>query len=164
MNIEKMTNKTREALIKAREIAIANSSFATESVHILSALIKDKEGLIPELLVSCGVDTSSLEKQTDDLIASMPKVAGSGYSEDSVYLSSESETVLLEASKLCGEMGDEYISVEHIFIALIRKGGRKLCEIFDRFSIKESNIKKELKNVRSEYRKSRYYVTDTRRA
>ena len=66
MNIEKMTNKTREALIKAREIAIANSSFATESVHILSALIKDKEGLIPELLVSCGVDTSSLEKETDD--------------------------------------------------------------------------------------------------
>ena len=121
MNTNKLTQKSLEVIQEAQSIAISNSNQQIDQLHILQALLSDENGLIPELLVKMGIDASAVRDQTEKCVAQLPKVTGSGRRADEVYITQDTDRALNEAEETAKHMGDEYISVEHLFIGLIEK-------------------------------------------
>ena len=148
MNIEKYTNKSREAISAAKQIASERSASAITDVHLLLALLSDSEGLIPELVDAVSGEASRLRDDVLRLADSMPRICGSGYSDDKIYITPELEGVLSESERQASEMKDEYVSVEHIFLALISRSGAKLKDVFKNNGIDRSGVLAELKKIR----------------
>ena len=114
MNFEKFTIKSQEALQKSAEIATSRQNHAIEPGHILKAILETDENVIGYLVKKLNVNQSILESKLDELLNSYPKVSGS-----QPYLSSSSNTLLQQAEKELREFKDEYISIEHLLLALL---------------------------------------------
>ncbi len=148
MNMEKFTNKTKEAISRAVETAGEKSASSVSDLHLLYALLTDTEGLCPEIISALGKNKEAFLSSVNESLNSLPKVGGAGYSADRVYMSAELEKTLKDAEKIKSDMGDDYLSVEHIFLAMSGSGSTKIKEIFSRFGIKSGDILKELKRIR----------------
>jgi len=120
MNMEKLTNKTREALMNAQQIAVRNNNNELRPVHLLAALIADENGLIPSILEKTGVNRKLFSDQVDEALAQMPKVSGEA---GNMYQSREFSTLLNNAAKHASDMKDEYISVEHLLLGMFGLSG-----------------------------------------
>ena len=125
MTLEKFTKKSTEALQDAKAYAIENSNPQIEQAHLFLALLTQKDGLIPQLFKKSGVDITSLVSELENAIHSLPQVSG----ENSIYCSPACESVLVDAEKQASGMGDEYVSVEHLMLALFRKADTTVKEI-----------------------------------
>jgi ATP-dependent Clp protease ATP-binding subunit ClpB len=112
MNFEKFTIKSQEALQKSAEIAMGHQHQAIEPAHLLKAVIETDENVISYLLKKLGINKNILETKLDELLRSFPKVSGQA------YLSSATNSVLQQAEKETREFKDEYISIEHLLLAL----------------------------------------------
>ena len=119
MNAQNFTKKSIEAIQSAQQSAISNQNNQIESLHLLYALLTQEQGLIPHLLTKMNVSVSSMTQSVSEDIAKLPRVSGPGRELDKVYVSSEVDKVLSESEKIAKSMSDEYISVEHIMLALI---------------------------------------------
>ncbi len=148
MNMEKLTNKTKEALEGAVREARERSASSVSDIHLLLALVSDSEGICPEIITALGTERSSFLSEVRALADAMPRVSGSGYSEDRIYMSAELEKVLNEAEKIMKQWADEYLSAEHLFLSLCEYGVPKVKDIFAHFSVKRADIEKELKRIR----------------
>ena len=148
MNIEKLTNKSREAIEGARNLSIEYSSSSVTDLHLSAALLSDKEGLIPSLCERLSVDVTALTKELRALLDKSPKVTGSGYSEDRIYISADLDRVLSESEKLMEKMGDEFISVEHLFLSLVSAGSSALKNVFKKYDVNEKTLLEQIKEVR----------------
>ncbi|MBE6636023.1 MAG: ATP-dependent chaperone ClpB [Ruminococcaceae bacterium] len=152
MNTERLTEKTRAALMTAEGLAREYSAAAVADVHLALALFSDADGLIPELVRAIGRDTSEIKSGISALAEGMPRVGGSGYSGDRLYITPELDRIFRDSESICRDMGDEYISVEHLFLALIGGGGEKLKEIFKNHGITKDAVLTELKKIRGNRR------------
>jgi ATP-dependent Clp protease ATP-binding subunit ClpB len=114
MNFEKFTIKSQEALQKAAEIAMTAQQQAIEPGHLLKALLETDENVIGFLTAKVNASRPMLDTKLDELLGSYPKVSGS-----QPYLSSHSNTILQNAEKELREFKDEFISVEHLLLALL---------------------------------------------
>lgn len=148
MNLEKLTSKSREAISAARDIAAERSASAIADAHLLLALLSDGEGLVPELAESVAPDAAALRGEVQRLVDGMPRLGGSGYSEDKIYITPELEGVLSESERLAAEMKDEYVSVEHLLLSLIAKGSAKVKEILKSNGMDKGKVLAELKRIR----------------
>ena len=148
MDFEKLTNKSREAISAAQTLAKEHSASEISELHLAYALISDKEGLVPELVSALGANSIALGEQLLSAIRAMPKMGGNGYSQNQLYASRELADVLDKSEQIKAEMGDEYLSVEHLFVALTERGGSKLGEIFNSYGINKAAVLKELKRIR----------------
>ncbi|ADZ83760.1 ATP-dependent chaperone ClpB [Cellulosilyticum lentocellum] len=119
MNAQNFTKKSIEAIQSAQQSAISNQNNQIESLHLLYALLTQEQGLIPHLLTKMNVSVSSMTQSVSEDIAKLPRVSGPGRELDKVYVSSEVDKILSESEKIAKSMSDEYISVEHIMLALI---------------------------------------------
>ena len=135
MNTSKLTQKSLEVVQEAQSIAIRNSNQQIEQPHLLLALLADENGLIPELLVKMGIDASAVRDRAEDCVNALPKVTGSGRDPEKVYVSSDTDKALSAAEDAAKHMGDEYISVEHLFLGLIDKCREKTADIIKLFGI-----------------------------
>ncbi|MBR5088842.1 MAG: type VI secretion system ATPase TssH, partial [Ruminiclostridium sp.] len=133
MNTNKLTQKSMEVIQEAQSIAVSNSNQQIDQLHLLLALLSDENGLIPELLVKMGIDASAVRDRAEDCVARLPKVTGSGRRPDEVYITQDTDRALTEAEETAKHMGDEYISVEHLFIGLIEKAKEKTKDILNLF-------------------------------
>ena len=145
MNVEKLTNKSREAIEKARSVAGEYSASAIGDVHLLIALLSDSEGLIPSLLKKMETNVPELLEGSREIAASMPKVSGAGYSNENVYVTRECDKVLSGSEKIMSDMGDEYISVEHIFLSMTDNASDKVKDL-----LKKHKITKKRSSFRAE--------------
>lgn len=116
MNAEKMTLRVQNALNEAFNIAVSNSNQQVEPIHLLSALVVQEDGLIGNIIEKMGIKRSEIQNDIDDEISKLPKVTGDGVS---VTASVKINKILIEAEKISGEFKDSYISVEHIFLAIL---------------------------------------------
>ncbi len=148
MNVERLTNKSREAIEGAHKEAVGYSASAVSDVHLLIALLSDTEGLIPSLASAMGCDGAMLLEGARGIASSMPKISGAGYSSDNVYVTRECDAVLSEAERIAEKMQDEYISVEHIFLALTEKASQSVKDLFNKYGITEDKALSELKKIR----------------
>ena len=152
MNTNKLTQKSMEVIQEAQSIAISNSNQQIDTLHLLQALLSDENGLIPELLVKMGIDASAVRDRTEECVSKLPKVTGSGRRADEVYITPETDKALNAAEETAKHMGDEYISVEHIFIGLIEKAKDKTKDIIDLFGITKNKFLDALRTVRGNTR------------
>ena len=144
MNTEKYTQKSLEALSSAQSLAMQNSNQQVEQLHIFYALLSQNGGLIPSLVTSIGADISSLLSELQTKIGALPQVSGGD-----MYYSQSAFAALAEAEKAAQGMKDEYISVEHIMLGIIRKASPEMKGVLSSYGITENAFLSVLKNVRN---------------
>ncbi len=152
MNAEKLTQKSAEAIRAAQQTAQEYGNPQIEQVHLLWALLQDPEGLIPQLLAGMGITVPSLQAAVQALVDRQPKVSGYGHEMGKVYISSDTDKALNRAEKIAGEMKDEYISVEHLFLGLLDTADRDLGKIFSDYRITKEGALQALTAVRGSQR------------
>ncbi len=148
MNTQKLTQKSVEAIRNAQSIAVSNSNQQIDQLHILLSLLTQNDGLIPQLLKSMGVDENAAAEQAERAVNTLPKVTGGGRRADEVYITLDADKALTCAEETAQRMGDEYVSVEHLFLGLIEKAKDKTKEIFNSFGITKDKFLNALKAVR----------------
>ena len=114
MNFEKFTIKSQEALQKAAAIASGNQQQAIEPGHLLQAILETDENVTDYVIKKLNVNEVILKNKLEEIVNSYPKVSG-----QQAYLSSTSNSVLQSAEKELREFQDEYISIEHLLLALL---------------------------------------------
>ena len=152
MNIEQMTQKTREALQAAQRIAVEYSNNAVEQEHLLAALAQQQDGLIPQMLQTLGVDANAFAQAALQKVEALPRVTGSGRDPEKIYISNDLDRALNAAEQQAKQMKDEYISVEHVFLGILQRPGKAASEIFKTFGITTEKFMKQLSTVRGNQR------------
>ena len=152
MNIEQMTQKTREALQAAQRIAVEYSNNAVEQEHLLAALAQQQDGLIPQMLQTLGVDANAFAQAALQKVEALPRVTGSGRDPEKIYISSDLDRALNAAEQQAKQMKDEYISVEHVFLGILQRPGKAANEIFKMFGITTEKFMQQLSTVRGNQR------------
>ena len=143
MNAEKFTKKSIEAIQSAQSIAAEHGNQQIEQVHLLYALMSADGGLVPSLIQSMGISAPALLSTLQTKIDSLPKVSGA----DS-YFSQPAVSALDEAEKAAASMKDDYISVEHIMLGIIRRADPDMKNLLRSTGIDENKFLAALKNVR----------------
>ena len=147
MNLQKWTQKSLQALQDARSAAQENGNPQLEQSHLVLALLRQNDGLIPEMLRSLGVSPTEAENEISSIVDRVPKTSGA-VDPDHVYLSRELNDAITEAEKLAGEMKDEYTSVEHLMLGLIARPDRAMKTVFSRWGLTRQKFLETLKSVR----------------
>ncbi len=148
MNFDKFTQKSVECLQNARNIAVENGNQEISSLHILSALVNNQDSLIYQILTDIKVDLTQFNRDVESAINNLPKVSPV----NEAYFSSDASAVVNLAQGIAQQMSDEYVSVEHIFLAMIEKADSKTLSILKNYKITKDIFIKELVKVRGNTR------------
>ncbi len=143
MNLEKFTVKSREAIEAMREAALSFDNQEFRQEHLMKGLLDVEDSLILTLLKNQGVDTDSLMTDLTHMIEKLPRVQGG-----QAYIGNDLNKVLTFCDNTAKNMGDEYVSVEHIFLTLIEYASREMADLFRRYDISKEAFLKELMKVR----------------
>ena len=146
MNAEKYTQKTLETIKNAQSMAQENGNQYVTPEHLLYALVDQDGGLIPSLFGKMGVDCDGLLGELDTLIRRLPKVSGGS---GEVYASPETGKVLSLAEKTAEKLHDDYISVEHLMLALFSEGTSEVKQLLQSHGITRSRFTEELSKVKT---------------
>ncbi|MBQ8850016.1 MAG: ATP-dependent chaperone ClpB [Clostridia bacterium] len=146
MNMNQFTQKSLEALKSTQSVAVQNGNQQLEQIHLLSALVTDKNGLICNLLEKIGISADYVRSLCDEAIGSLPKV--SGVQADRLYASRELDAALTDAEAEAKKMKDEFVSVEHLMLALFAKADIRVKEIFRKCDLKKDAFLNALREVR----------------
>ena len=148
MNLEKFTQKRMEAIRNAQSVATEYGCSQIEQIHLLHALISDNSGLCSQLLVKMGTDINNMKADVERIISSRPKMSGGGYDRSRVYISQELDKAISGAEKDAEAMSDLYVSVEHLFLGLIKNTDRAIKELFVKYRVTEQDFLNVLRSVR----------------
>ena len=152
MDINKLTQKSREAVQDAQALTIEYGNMQIEQAHLLYALLAQENGLIPQMLTKMGVEPESVKQAAQGALAKLSKVTGPGREPDKVYISQDVDRALNEAQKQADRMSDEYVSVEHLMLGLMETADSSLKDIFRTFNITKERFLEALKTVRGNTR------------
>ena len=147
MNTNKYTQKTLEAVQDAQSIAQQNGNVELTTLHILHGLLSDEEGFVTQVLTSSGADVNGLLDEVTRQIERLPKMSGNAQ----VYLSAEANNVLNAAEAKADEMKDEYVSVEHVMMAVFEKG-KSVAETLARYGANKDKFMTSLAKARGNVR------------
>ncbi|MCI5752810.1 MAG: ATP-dependent chaperone ClpB [Oscillospiraceae bacterium] len=161
MNMQKLTKKSLEAVDAAQSKAIEYQNMNIAPEHMLYALVDQENGLIPQLISKLGAEPDTVKAQTEKLIEEIPRVTGSGRDMNTVYISTDCERCFNAAEAEAKRMGDEYVSVEHLFMGILSDGGDKLKKLFKSYGIDKNAFLKALSEVRGNQRVTNDSPEDT---
>ncbi len=148
MNIEKFTQKSIDAIKSAQSMAGENGNNSIGEEHLLAALLSQADGLVGEIIKSIGASPETLLSKTEEEISKMPKISGSGYDPNNIYISQELNKALTAAEKQANKMQDDYVSVEHILLGLIENPNDTVGRLFREQNITEPRVLEALKGIR----------------
>ena len=143
MNINRFTQKSVESINNSQKIAMDHGNQAIEQLHILYSLLDIEDSLIEKLLEKMEVPVEDFKRALEEKINSLPKVFGGQQ-----YFSQDANKVMMNAEDHAKAMGDEYVSVEHLFLALLKDGDKKIQELFKQFHITKDGFLQALSSVR----------------
>lgn len=143
MNLEKFTIKSQEALQLAKDIAVAKKHQELTSLHLLFVFLKDEKGIVNSVLHRLGINVNLLKQKTEQELDKIPHVLSS---EGQVYLSSELNNVLRRAEEEAKELQDDYISVEHLLLAMTQEG--KASSVLKESGVEREEVMKALVDIR----------------
>ncbi len=152
MNAQKLTQKSLEAISEAQSLAIEYQNMQVDVPHLCYALLAQQDGLIPQLIAKMNIENNALMQGVRTEIEKMPKVTGPGREADKVYVSAQADKVLTQSEKLADQMQDEYVSVEHIFLAILENPGSALKSVFSAFDLNKNRFLQALQSVRGNTR------------
>ena len=148
MNINKLTQRSLEAVQNAQSIASANYNQVVDEQHLALALMQQENGLIPQLIVKLGKSPENFASALQRSIDQQTKVQGGGRPQDQIFVSQQLDRAMAEAEAQAGRMKDEYVSVEHLFLGMLECPNSGMQEIFRSFGITKDGFLKVLMEVR----------------
>ena len=157
MNMQKLTKKTIEAIQAAQDTAIEYQNTNVDQPHLLYALMTQENGLIPQLMKKLGKDATVIAGSLERVMANIPKVTGSGRDMNTVYISQSLDRLLNASEAIAKNMGDEFVSVEHVMLSYFDNADKDIKQIFKDFAIDKDSFLKALQEVRGNQR----VTTDT---
>lgn len=149
MNIEKYTQNAQSAVMDSQNIAISMGHQTLDGEHLHMALLVQKDGLIPRLLQHMKVDVNAVVASLQSELDKIPKVSGGV---EGLYSSRRFSQLMMSAEKNAQQFKDEYVSVEHIYMALLEERGTPSSKIFERFGINYNKFLEALSKVRGNQR------------
>ena len=161
MNPNNYTQKSLEAIQGAQDIALANNNQQIEQIHLLQSLLQSQNGLIPQLLKRMGVSPENLEAVAAQEIRKLPQVTGGGREAGKYYIGRPVDNAFREAEQAAERMKDDFVSVEHLFIGLLRSPDATLKLLFSRQGITEEAVLQALQGVRGTQRVTNDNPEDT---
>ena len=147
MNINKFTQKSLEAVQNCEKLAYEYGNQQIEQEHLFYSLLTLDDSLILKLLTKMGISKELILGEAEQKLAALPKVSGG-----QVYISSGLNQVLIHAEDESRLMGDEYVSVEHIFLAMVKQAGKTMKELFRQHGINRDSFLQALSTVRGNQR------------
>ena len=151
MNIQKFTQKSLEAVQSAQNLAIENQNAQIEQEHLLLALLEQDNSLIKELLKKI-TEEEKFEKEVKENIRKKPKIKGVARTKDGIYVSQDVDLVLANSETIAKNMNDDYVSVEHIMLAMFENSNREVKELLKKYNISKNDFLKVLSEVRGNTR------------
>ena len=149
MNTEKFTQKTAEAVRAAQSVSVEHGNAEIAPEHLCYALIAQEDGLIGSILKKKGVDVTALLSDVESLINKLPSVSGRGADPEKIYVSSSVERTLNTAERLATGLKDEYVSVEHVMLALFDNAPDSLKDVLRARGVTKESFTEELKKVKT---------------
>jgi len=146
MRFDKFTLKSQEAIQTSQQQAEKMGHQQIEPEHLLSSLLGQKDGAIPPLLGKIGANQEQLKKRLEETLEKLPTVSGTGYGQ--AYLSSRAKAILDQAFKEAEQMKDEYVSLEHILLAIAEEKGGEASKILVASGITRDSILAALVDIR----------------
>jgi ATP-dependent Clp protease ATP-binding subunit ClpB len=142
MNLDNFTIRSQEAINQASAIATENQNQAVETGHLLKSLLSTDDSVAKHLLAKLGINTADIERILDRIIDSYPKVTGGEQ-----YLSSAANSILQKSVATAKAMQDQFVSVEHILLALVASGDQ-VGKLLKDFGINEKDLKASINDLR----------------
>ena len=152
MNMNQFTQKSLEAVQNAQTIAQEYGNQQIEQAHLLYALLKQENGLIPQLLGNLGLTVPSFEAAVRAEVEKLPRVSVGGREAGKIYIAPDVDKALSTAESIAGSMKDEYVSVEHLFLALLDTANSSLKDLYRTYNITREGVLKALTAVRGNQR------------
>ena len=149
MNYDKFTEKSREALGEAQQMAAKMNHQELTGLHLLAALLKQTDGPVCSMLSRMNVDLKSLNQEINDELNRINQVTGNGAGQ--VYLGQEGTQILQEAEEFAKQLKDDYISVDHLLIGMTVKG-QAVKRLLERHNVTKDSLLPVLKDVRGNQR------------
>ena len=147
MNINKFTQKSLQAVQDCEKIAYQFGNQEIEQEHLFYALIRQEDSLILKLLEKMNVQKEMILNRAEQVVGKRTKVQGG-----QVYVGKDLNNVLIHADDEASQMGDEYVSVEHLFLSLLKRPNREMKEVFREFGITREGFLQALSTVRGNQR------------
>ncbi len=161
MNPNKFTQKSLEAIQSAQDMSISYQNNCVEQEHLLYALLSQEGGLVPQILTRMNIDAAAVEQAALKFVEGLSRVTGSGREAGKIFVSPDLDKALSEAEAQAERMKDEFVSVEHLFIALIEKAGSGVKGICKSFGIEKDKLLKALSDIRGSARVTSQNPEDT---
>jgi len=155
MQFDKFTLKSQEAIQAAQQHAVNNSQQEIRPAHLVKAILEQPEGVVVPVLKKMDIDPSLVLMDTNNAITAIPKVSGSGAGQ--VYASAELQKILDSAFTIASSMQDDYVSQEHIFLAIIKNGRIDIAQALARRGVDEKHFLEALQTIRGEHRVTDQY-------
>ncbi len=153
MDFNRLTQKSQEALATAQNRAVTSGHVEVDGEHLLWALLEQPEGLVPRLLARLDISSENLKKQLDDELGRRPSVSGPGVEQGRIVVSQRLSRLLVAAESEAKRLKDEYVSVEHLLLALLSEGDKSASgKVLKQAGIDREKLLKALIDVRGNQR------------
>ena len=152
MNAQKYTQKSLEAIQAAQSIATEYGNQQIEQPHLLLSLLTAEGGLVPHLLENMGLTVPSFTAAAKAEVEKLPRVSGSGREQGKIYVAQDVDQCLNAAESIAASMKDEYVSVEHLLLALVEHPNRAIKELLRTYNVTKEGILQALSKVRGNQR------------
>ena len=147
MNINKFTQKSMEAVQACEKLAYEYGNQQMEQEHLLASLLMLEDSLILKLITKMNINGNQFLDEVKQALNKLPKVSGG-----QLYVSNDLNKVLIHGEDEAKAMGDEYVSVEHLFLAMLKEPSRSIKELFRQYGLTRENFLKALSSVRGNQR------------
>lgn len=152
MNLQKMTLKSQEGLSDARSLSIKYGHQEVDVEHLLLALLDQEEGLVPSILSRMEVSKDRLKSAIEEDLNKKPRISGGGYDPEKIYISQRLSRIVLSAEERAKDLKDEYVSVEHLFGAMVDGEPDKIAKTLRSCGVNKDDYLKALTSVRGNQR------------
>ena len=152
MNPNKLTQKSIEAVQAAQDLSVSYQNNCVEQMHLLYALLADEGGLIPQVMTKMGIDANGFKAAALKYVEGMPRVSGSGREVGKIYVSPDLDKAFAEAEAQAQHMKDEYVSVEHLLLALVEKADSGVKGMLKTFNVDKNKLLAVLQDIRGNQR------------
>ena len=152
MNAQKFTQKSLEAIQNAQDIVIQNQNAQIEQEHLILALLEQEDSLLKELLKKMNINSDSFEDAVRNSINKKARMSGGARQAGGIYVSQDVDKIFIDSETIAENMKDDYVSVEHIMIAILDNPSREIKELFKTFGIDKNKFLKALSSIRGNTR------------